>query len=432
MSYDGWIEFNGSELINHARTVRLARTMGIQTVAIPEAHVEWMYESLNGFGIGPFGEAPFGGGPITPTTYDDITKAPWYDAGYEPSTEFAGIIGLDLSMLDTSTLESTPIEYVTDGGNAGRARNKTLEIPVKVAIIASSDRGAEYGKRWLDRRLRGGSSGSIFCAGSDLRYFRWRGPDAPLAHRRDVRVTRGSTVVEKRARSCSSTWIVTFTLTAADPYEYGEPIPLMEGLGDEVPEGAVEEYGSLALVEQQCPVFDYSPVFDPLFPALVPPPTSPDFLPPNWYVYEGMTYDRYWARIAPVEPSGLVVVPTFKIRTDSPARMVRVSVWPGLYDPDQFCDPLFSAMITYLPPDVDFYIDGEQKAAYIWDGVSAAVRRADSVVFSSDGRPLRWAAFNDHDGFLVTLDTFESSGSEEFEDGDGTIRVEFSLTGRSD
>jgi hypothetical protein len=409
MAYDGWLEYNEVELVNISRTTQLAEALGIDTVWIDSASVQWIQDALAG------------------VDYDVITSAPWYDASYPASAEFAGIMPLGFPGLDDSTTEASTTEYISDGGRSGKQRNSTLSIVGSVALVALTDRGAEYGKRWMDSVLR--NTGALtFCAGADLRYFRTAGEGAEVVHRRDVRLTRGATVTRKRVTDCSATWLSTFTLTCDDPYEYGEAAVVLTDLGGS-PSGSIILSGSVALTEMGCPAYDYTPIYDPLYPALVPSPTVPDFYPAGWDIVEGMTFDRFWARIDPFEPTHLHVVPIITLNSATEARLIRVSIWGSDSEITDQCDPLFSAVVSYLPPDSDFYIDGEQHASYVWPGFGFAVRRTDSLVYAPDAKPLQWTAFNDHESLLVTLDLFSDSGGFE---GDGDVRVSLSLMSKSD
>lgn len=416
MSYDGWVEYNGSELVNLYRTARLAETLGIDTVWTTPESTEWIADAIGH------------------SVSDNPAEAPWYDANYPASGEFAGFLSLGFMGLDDSTLSSTPTEYITDGGHSGKPRNSTKPIVVSGALVASTDRGAEYGKRWLIRTLRD-SGTRAFCSGADLRYFRTSGyneVEVPeVVHHRDVRMTRGVSVTRKSRRDCSSTWFVTFTLTAADPYEYGEHVPSITTLGGggAATGPGVDSSGSTALVEESCPVFDYSPIFDPLNPALVPSPTAPDFLPDGWDIVEGDTFDRQWARVDPVEPSDLMAVPYITFATDVDARMVRLCIWPGDSEPEDQCDPLFSVVLTYLPSGASLVVDGEQKAVYVDDGASPVVRRADSLAYSKDANPVVWASLSTDSGLLVTLDTFFTGSDVE---GDGTVLASVDFIPKSD
>lgn len=409
MSYDGWMEYNGVEVINLSRTAQLARTLNITTMRTTVRSVQWIQDELGG------------------VDYENPINSPWYDPGYPGSVEFAGVVPLSMMGLDDSMLTRDGTENIGDGGNSGRARNGRLAIVGKVALVASTERGVEFGKRWLDRVLRDNGS-AMFCSGADLRYFRWAGEDAPKAHRRDVKITRGTTVLNKRTGDCSTTWIVNFTLTADDSYEYGEETLMVADLGG-TPTGDLLASGSIVLTQSSCPQFDYSPIYDPLYPALVEVPAVPDFYPDGWDLVPGQTFQRFWARVPPVQPSGLYSVPMIKLSTETDARMVRVSIWGSDSATDDQCGPLFSTIVSYLPSDGEFYVDGEQKASYLWEPGAEQVRRTDSLVYGPEAEPVQWTSFSDPTSLLITLDIFADSDGYE---GDGDVRLEVSLIPKSD
>lgn len=409
MASDKWLLFNDIELVNLSRTAQLVQALGIDTLWVTPDSVQWIEDALGG------------------VDYGDVTEAPWYDPGYPASAEFAGVVPLSIPALDDSTLEASTTEYITSGGKSGKPRNATLPIVASVALVASTDRGADYGKRWMDKVLSGAGTQS-FCAGSDLRYFRFAvtgDETAQFAYRREVVLTRGTSVTRKRSNDCSSTWLVTFTWTANDPFEYGEAIQQFVGLGGDVNgPGVVTEGGYLDLIEESCPAFDYTPIYDPLFPALVAPPVAPDFFPAGWAIEDGDLFDRYWVRLAPVEPTSLDLVPVITVTSATESRTMRLMMWPSTADEDERCDPLFGVVMTYKPAAVDLIIDGVQGASYVYDGVSPRVRRADSLVYSPAAEPVQWTKFNDPGGLLVALDLFPGSS--------GDVRVALAFVPKSD
>jgi hypothetical protein len=434
MASEAYFVFGGQEIVNHARLIGLSKTLGISAVYLRAATVDWIGPTLfpGGFGLGGFGLGPGGfGGYDIEDQHSNITLTPWYDPAYPASMEFAGIMALAAQGIDDSSRESVTQEYVNDGGNTGKSRNATQTIVWRAAVVASTERGAEFGKRWLDRMLTG-SRAKGSCFGADLEYYRFGEVDAPRVHRRNVATTRGVSVVRKRQTSCHSIWLVTFTMVAADPFEYGEEIPCVTSLGQPgVATGArVEDSGSLAMVQQSCPEYDYSPIFDPLYPALVASPTAPNFYPDGWTIESGDTFTRSWARVTPPEPFHLLTVPIITLTGSEEARMVRVSIWDGASDLDNQCGALFSSVVTYLPPDLPMYIDGEQKAAFVWDGFSPVVRRSDSLVLGPTADPVDWSSFNDPTSLLITLDIFDVEGGGV--EGDGTVRASLSLVPKSD
>lgn len=406
MASTAWMQYNGVEIFNKARTARLAEALRLGAVWLLPEHTDWLV-SAQGAG-----------------DYASISAAPWYDSGVPASAEFAGLLPMEVTGLGDSTLTSDPIEYITDGGHPGKARNTTQALVFSAMIVASTERGAEFGKRWLDRVLKSSATG-VFCAGSDLRYYRYEDADAPVAHYRDVRLSRGTQITRRRSNARETTWTLTWTMTAGDPYEYGETVPRLSNLGGTVSGTGIVSSGSFGDTYDTCPVYDYSPIYDPLYPALVPAPTAPNLIPDGWDIYPGDSYTRHWARITATEPSGLVMVPTVKLSATSTARRIRFSIFPAVAANDAQCDALFSAIVGYLPAYQDFYIDGEQKAAYAWDGLSSYVRRVDSLVFSPTAGPVGWTAFNDDTQLLVALDVFSGSGSS-------TVRAALSLTPKSD
>lgn len=419
MAYNGWVMFNGTELVNVSRTAQLAKALGINTVRVQPNSVQWIQAAL--------GEPD----------YDDVTEAPWYDPDVPASAEFAGILPLDFAGLNDSSASSTPVEYIGDGGNLGRLRSSTLAIVVSGVLVASTQRGIEYGKRWADRILRGTST-KPNCAGADLTYFRYKGLDSPIVHRRNVKLTRGAVITRERSTSCAVMWWTTFTLTAGDSYEYGAPQPQFTGLGEADPgpgavgPGVVTKGLLTLLAWQTCPDYDYSPIQDPLNPSLAAGPEMPDFLPSGWPLGPGTLFYRRWVRVAPVEPSPLNVIPIFEVSTTVEARGVKLSVYPASVANTEQCDPLFSVVLSYLPAGGTVYVDSEEKAVYFWDGGSEAVRRADGVSFSPAAGPVDWTAFNDPDGFLVTLDLpWKTDGSGQIQ-GDQQVRVALKFIPRSD
>lgn len=409
MAYDGWIKYGEDELVNVLRTALLAEEHGVDSVWTTPESVEWMLLSM---GYDP--EAH----PIALSILSNIEYAPWFTTRDPASAEFFGLVPLSIPALDDSMVAASTTEYVTNGGATGKARHSTRSIVASAAIVASTDRGADFGKKWLDRTL-GKATGGTRCEGVDLRFFAHEGtPDAavPVEHFRAVRLGRGATVTRKRTSECAATWLVTFTLTADDPFTYGEPIGRLGTLGAMNPgaigTGTLATFGLTAdLTETPCPVWDYTPLYNPAFPALVPSPTAPDFRPDGWGATPGKTFRRSWARINPTPRYEANLVPKWTLTALAPFDTVRLSVWPGEAPLDSMCEPLYTVTVAHIPLGVTFTIDAEQEVAYVWDGVSAVVRRADSLIFGAEGKPVQWSSFSDNEGLLITLDEFTPSAT---------------------
>lgn len=409
MAYDGWIKYGDEELVNVLRTALLAEAHGVDSVWTTPESAEWILRSV---GVLPENY------PSALSALSDIEQAPWFTTRDPASAEFFGLLPLSVPALDDSMVAASTTEYVTNGGATGKARHSTRSIVVSAAIVASTDRGADFGKKWLDRTL-GKATGGTRCEGVDLRFFAHEGTQytvAPVEHFRAVRLGRGATVTRKRTSECSATWLVTFTLTADDPFTYGEPIGRLSTLGAQNPSplgpGTLKSYGlTTTLTEIPCPVWDYTPVYNPSFPALVPSPTAPDFRPDGWGATPGKTFRRSWVRINPTPRYEPNLVPKWTLTALAPFDTVRLSVWPNDALIDARCEPLYTVTVGYIPMGVTLTIDPEQEAAYIWDGASAVVRRADTLLFGAEGRPVQWTSFSDDEGLLITMDEFNPSAS---------------------
>lgn len=407
MAYDGWMTFGGTELFNLHRTAALAAERGLSSVWADTNALLWIGEALGDGG-----------------SYADIETAPWYNPRVPASSEFVGLVPVSVSGLEDSTLSAETTENIVDGGNTAKSRNGSLSIVVSAYVVASTERGAAYGKEWLSMMLAGANPvAPTYCAGAELSYFpgKPRGDVgvslADVKHRRDVRATRGISVTKKVELACEHLWALTFTLTADDPYEYGESIFGAEQVVVLDPAGTytldsevfVNGRGDEEMTQQSCPVYDYSPLQDPDFPTTTLPPSPPDFYPSGWAIENGASFTRYWTRI---EVHGSWV-PVFRIAAPAPMRNVRLSVWPGISAVDDQCDPLFSVVLTYVPESSSsagssLFVDGETKAVYAWDGLEGTlVRRAEAFAYSEDASPVGWGRITGEDEVLVTVDVFD-------------------------
>lgn len=390
MAHDGWFDFNGSELVNISRTAQLAESLGVDGVWVNPSDVAWIDDEVGG------------------SDYAVVANAPWYDAAHAPSSEFAGVVPLSFTGLDGNSLEAPVTEYVLGGGRVGSPVRKVLPIVASVALVGTTERGVEYGVRWLSQLLLGASPRA--CSGGVLTYFQHGGAGAPRIHRRNVGLTRGVNITQKRSGDCSVIWLATFTLTAGESPEYSEPEFLLGELGAPLAVGpSVLSNGSLPVPFSRCPSYDYSPVYDPQNPALVSAPSSPNFYPTGWVPQDGSVLDRFWAKVAIHGPSDLPVVPIITLRAvDQAARMVRVSIFDAGAPLDAQCEALWTATVAYLPPGQDLIIDGEERAAYVLLG-NGGRRRADSLVYGPDASPIIWADISGADSLLVTMDIGASS-----------------------
>lgn len=102
-----------------------------------------------------------------------LDNAPWYDVDNGASAEFFGFYPLNVTGIEDSTRDSQVVESTQDGGIPGRLRYGTKTAVFAGILIASSERGAEYGFRWLNRatEMRGCVETSPNYAGYTLHYL---------------------------------------------------------------------------------------------------------------------------------------------------------------------------------------------------------------------------------------------------------------------
>ena len=443
MAWNGYFKFGDEEIINLARTLAYARALNLGFVRQEDDNIYL--------------------GPLLGQTYTDpgTDGAPWVDPDEPASAGFAGIIPVDISGIEDSSRQSEIFEFTRDGGNPGHLRHSTKQVVFSVALVGASEGAVEYGFRWLKRALLarnctpGVSSGS--CRGLDLTYAQvephstnisvfgavgeeWDdildGGDpfssdtgtadggSPGAgqedlsdewsdferHLRNVLVNKGPSITRKKPTTCGgAVWLVTFTAVAGDPFEYGPLTPVLEGFGDGTSPYAgtlTGDYGTTTYEEQPCAVPVYTPIFDPLCPALTPPPPPPDIASGCFEIVTGEDWSREYAEIpADLIPLWDEVRPVLTFRTDADeARMVRVRFYDGTADPAVECDAVGEFVISYIPPFHTLIVDTVAQAVYAYSGDNV-VRRADSLVYGDgNARPIKWFGLSCGESYTMTMD----------------------------
>lgn len=442
MAYEGWLEYNGVEIANLARTARLARAASASQVALQPKDYDWILESL--------GEDP--------NDANDITNAPWFKATNPASAEFLGFIPLSVEGISDSTREASTTQSAYDGGKTGRSRAATKSFVVDGFFTATSARGAEYGRRWMEGQLNPTDSRS--CVGAELWFFKYGGryedisgfggygngpfglnpfgvtSAIPLGRVRDVSLTRGVRVTNQLDRPCFSATRATFTLTADNPYTYGEQIHAITSANVDPATGplVVDSEMEYDLFEVPCPTYDYAPLVDPQFNSLVDPPPVPVYIPDFWGIVSG---DKYRRQIVEIDTSLLEAeryVPVISISSSSQARRFRVSIWASEQDADLNCGALFTVTANYIPNGATkkIVVDGVREFSFFEDPGAATERRADSTTFGDRNAPVRWASFPPGSSLFVTVDNFYVKPGETDLEGNGNVRVSLDLVSRED
>lgn len=440
MAFDGYFVFDGSEVINVARTEQYAKNLG----------ATWLRPQYNNDSLGYM----LGDGlRYTTPLLDD---APWVDGDLNESLDFLGLYPLGIEGLESATRTATVFEGIGNGGVVRNIRHSTKTSVFSGAILAMSEAGAEYGLRWLKQVLNGapcgGGTNGVECSGADLCYLsaapnmevptenepEFSGPayneglygdglygfgltpetclTPYLRTLRNVTVTQGPLVTAKRSLSDgSAVWTVSFTMVAGKPYEFGASVPIIEGfLADETMppwapgiEGGLYTSSPYAVVEASCPTPVYSPVYDPLCPAMIPPPGPASVAmgcfpsPSNWFRRHITIPEQYI-------PLWGDVVPRIEIHVDQEAvRGLRLRFYA---DPDNTGDPNIDPcafcgdiLFSYIPPNCTLVFDAVDQEVYIQQQGHGR-RRADSLVFKTDGTPFDWPVLSCGSAYIVTFD----------------------------
>jgi hypothetical protein len=255
---------------------------------------------------------------------------------------------------------------------------------------------------------------------------------------RRVVFNSGPTVTGKQTTTDGGTaWTVTFTAVAGNPYEFGAEVPIVEGFGKAAepyvcdPPGVSTMTGSV-VPDSGCAPVSFVPVFDPLCPAFVEPPTYPSvplgcYDPPsNWMRRQFTIPEEFvplWGEVVPrIEVhAGAANVRNLRLRFY--ADVDRQGTLVGAVDPDTgevlgdpcgYCGDL---LVSYVPANQTLVIDGTDELVYVEAAGGTGQRRADSLVFSAfrdaSGTtvtaPMVWPSLSCGFGYIVTVDTEQTA-----------------------
>lgn len=172
MGYDGWLQFNGTEVVNSQRTGAYIRNYGITAVVCRQC---------TGATTGPY--------------FDPVTdNAPWIDPAVPWSGDFLGYFGVDIGGVTVGTGSRTPLSKVGDGAVMGQLKHSHREINVHAKGFALSEQGMSWGQTWLSSILSAGAGIPLCntpCNGVATNLLAWcpdcaRDPVACLAANRTL------------------------------------------------------------------------------------------------------------------------------------------------------------------------------------------------------------------------------------------------------
>lgn len=230
MATDWYLNFGGVEVANHVRL-----SAYIDSVGSP-------LTSYGGCGCPTFGAETLGDHPYTEPG-DEDSPAPWFDPDVPESAEFAGIMVLEIDGLDDFPVQRTVTGGLAGGGTIGPARALPRTITVTALVLGSTCCGVDYGRHWLEQVLQGCTAGECdgdclvvynCCPGEEL--------DAETfneRHRRTLRrvaLVDGPRVTARAGDGCqvgecqsgADILTVEFVMTAAVPWLWTDPLPVLE------------------------------------------------------------------------------------------------------------------------------------------------------------------------------------------------------------
>ena len=426
MSWDGYFTYAGQEFINVSRTEQYAKHAGAY----------WFKGCSGNTDLGPMLGENYRSALQDP--------APWTDPDAPESYGFYGVYPLEVTGLEDSTRAGTVVESISDGGTVGRIRHATRTVVFNVLLAANSDCAADYGLRWLRRLLLGAAcsvQSTEACSGADLCYLSceplldWQQPGTPidvldcidpyLRSLRRVVFNVGPVVTAKRTTNDGGVvWTATFTGVAGNPWEFTAEKPIVEGFGLAASPYVCEPPGIVFSTEtvvddDACRVTDNLPVFDPSCPAFIPPP-APVTVPLGCY-----TPPKNWRRRQFTIPEEFIplwgeVVPKIEIHAMDPAKPVRnlrlrfyanVDRKEDLEDEDfgDECAYCGDIVVSYIPVGQTLVIDGSDQLIYVEAAGGTGQRRADSLVFSTDGTPMEWPVLSCGFSYIVAVDTEQTA-----------------------
>ena len=432
MAWQGWFEYDGTEIINVARVEQYAKTMKLA----------WFRPLFKNDAL------PYMLGDGLRYSTPMLDDAPWVDPDVPASLAFYGVYPLDVTGIEDSSRTSTPIESIVEGGLAGAIRHASKTVVFNCILLAGSGEAMDHGIRWLKQALLGGACSPrqlLAGQGASLCYLS-ASPDMYLPSEvgqgvteeaggvyvddpeeclrpylrslRKVLFTTGPTVTSKREITDGSlVWTVTFSAIAGSPYELGAEVPIIEGfldpevdvpwVGGVEPEGGMIDLNGYIAPEGECATVTYDPVYDPLCPAVIPPPSVPG-IPLGCY-----TPPRNWRRRQFTIPRQYVplwgeVVPKVEVHAkEADLRNLRLRFYADPYvegsiadDPCAYCGDI---VVSYVPHNHTLVLDGAEQTVYVVSP-GGLRRRADSLVFKTDGSPFEWPVLTCGFGYVVTVD----------------------------
>lgn len=413
MAFEGYLTLDGTEIGNRQRFEAYAGARS------------WFMPTYRSDGIGNALEQ----------TYLDVETdaAPWWDPDVPSSLDLFGFYPVNITGLDDGSGTVSTVESTRAGGIPGRVRFATKEVNVTGFLAGTSEAAVEYGLMWLRRVLLGGVCSPLDARkqalGTDMTFFGYEPPSAAEAFEGDMstqqirdavtrtyRRTVNSNPVQVLARrdlACGDHLAqVQFTMRIGDPVIYSNLTRVFSGLFDALVWGTSVDAGASATTtfeEALCGSPLWAPLYDPLCVAAVTPPSPPNvplgcWDPPT----EGATFARTVVTIPATNFETFTeMLPVLTLTSVEDAiRDIRFRFYPdplGLFDIDASPCAFVSDIVLSFMPTGTLVIDSSYEQAHITTS-GGHTRRADSLIFATDQRPVTWPVLDCGVQYLLAID----------------------------
>lgn len=429
MGYDGYMSYNGVEIINTRRTAAY----------------------LNHFGIPAIGcrSCPAGASYYEPAS----DGAPWMDDAVPWSADFLGFYGLDISGVRAATGVRTPVPRIGYGAVMGQLRHGPREITVAAKGFALSEAGMSWGQSWLANVLEAGSGVpgcQTSCTGVPLGLYAWC-PDCqadPVACAVAPRTLFDAAVMQtpeyenKRrlgldcGRGRPWMWDADFLIGTGLPFGYQPTIPIADrlpfvtpvlwpcvdwvahtpGSGTcTLPDCSINVNGACMVwtpvgdpaCADPCDVYGGQCLADPLCPIPQPPPAPITSADPCVCLISMNPLTTMTNIPVGTVPRSATFVPVMQVSAGSAdlrkllLRFYRASAGEVCtYSNLGNCDVIGEVGIPYLPAGSTLLLDGRQEQAVV---TCADGRSASPVLYTTDGPMASWPVMGCADAWCVAV-----------------------------
>lgn len=421
MAWEGYLTLDGVEIANRQRFETYTGTRS------------WFQPVYRGDGVGNALEQ----------TYTDVATdvAPWWDPDVPASLDLLGFYPINIVGLEDSSRTVSTVESTRDGGVPGRVRHATKEVNVTGFVAGGSEAAVEYGLIWLRRVLLAGlcspQDARKQALGTEMTFFGYEPPTQAAAEEAEMSaqmvrdaITRtyrgtvtatGPQVLSRRKLACGDFVAqVQFTFRIGDPAIYSNSTRVFSGLLDPIDPivwGTTVEEGDVdttTFEEALCGQPLWAPLYDPECAAAITPPSPPNVPLGCWTApTEGATFDRTVVTIpATTFQTFTEMMPVLTLTNVNvePLRDIRIRFYRDpLDDLDLEANPceFVSDIVLSFIPSGTLIIDASYEQTHITT-TGGNTRRADSLIFATDQRPVRWPVLDCGVQYLMTVDTLGS------------------------